>query len=238
MKQRLILFIQAMHLSQGKFEKEVGLSNGYVNNISKGIGADKLQRIATQYPDLNTDWLMTGEGKMLKSNIKINNNRKGKKIDASNGGYVHIGDKNTSATAAPSKLKTYPLIPIDAVAGFSDVDIAGVRFEDCKQYYVPDFEALGVQYLIKVSGSSMYPKYSSGDILACKKVTDILFVQWGKVYVIDSSQGALVKRIFEDKENPEHIICVSDNNEKYPPFSMPKNDIRSLSVVVASLRFD
>ncbi len=55
-KQRLIYFIKSKGFSQGRFEKEVGLSNGFVNNISKGIGADKLQRILRSFPDLNQSY--------------------------------------------------------------------------------------------------------------------------------------------------------------------------------------
>lgn len=64
-KERLILFIKSQNLSQGKFEKLLGFSNGYVNNISKGIGGDKLQRIIGAFPDLNTEWLLTGVGDMI-----------------------------------------------------------------------------------------------------------------------------------------------------------------------------
>lgn len=64
-KQRLIIFIKKKGLSQKRFEESVGLSNGYVNNISKGIGAEKLQRILYAFPDLNQTWLLTGEGPML-----------------------------------------------------------------------------------------------------------------------------------------------------------------------------
>lgn len=67
-KQRLIEFIKREGLSQSRFEKAVGLSNGYVNNISKGIGADKLQRITEKFPYLNAEWLLTGKGEMLKAN--------------------------------------------------------------------------------------------------------------------------------------------------------------------------
>lgn len=65
-KQRLIDFIKFKNLSQAKFEKAIGVSNGFVNNISKGIGADKLQRILNTYPELNSTWLLTGNGEMLK----------------------------------------------------------------------------------------------------------------------------------------------------------------------------
>ena len=69
-KERLILFIKHLSIGQGKFESRVGLSNGYVNNIRKSIQPDKLQKIALCYTELNTGWLMTGEGEMIKSDIK------------------------------------------------------------------------------------------------------------------------------------------------------------------------
>lgn len=125
-----------------------------------------------------------------------------------------------------------PLIPIDAVAGFPTNDFNGVTLADCEQYIIPEFSTKGAEFLIRVGGSSMYPKYSNGDLLACKKVPAITFFQWGKVYVLDTVQGALVKRIFPDNDNPDCVICQSDNKEKYPPFSLPKEEIRSLSIVL------
>ncbi len=64
-KERLIWFIKYLKLSQRKFEEKVGLSNGYINNISKGIGAEKLQKILYEFPNLNQEWLLTGKGDML-----------------------------------------------------------------------------------------------------------------------------------------------------------------------------
>lgn len=70
-KERLKTFIKLKGFGQGKFESMCGLSNGYVNNIRQSIQPDKLQKIALQFPDLNTGWLMTGEGEMLKNDIGI-----------------------------------------------------------------------------------------------------------------------------------------------------------------------
>ena len=40
----------------------------------------------------------------------------------------------------------------------------------------------------------MQPKYNSGDLVACRVVPLGTFFQWNKVYVLDTEQGALIKR--------------------------------------------
>jgi phage repressor protein C with HTH and peptisase S24 domain len=82
----------------------------------------------------------------------------------------------------------------------------------------------------------MQPKYNEGDLLACRMINEVLFFQWGKTYVLDTSQGVMVKNIYEDKENPKNVLLVSENAEKYPPFAIPRSDIRKLALVVGSLR--
>ncbi len=64
-KQRLIAFIKHLRMGQAKFEKSVGFSNGYINNIAKSIGSEKLQKILEVYPQLSHTWLLTGQGEML-----------------------------------------------------------------------------------------------------------------------------------------------------------------------------
>ena len=65
MKQRLMRFIKSQNLSQGKFERMCGMSNGYLCNIKQSIGSSKIQSIAMAFPQLNTEWLLTGVGDML-----------------------------------------------------------------------------------------------------------------------------------------------------------------------------
>lgn len=200
--------------NQRDFAENFGLSPSFFTEIKKGrsgISVNRLQNITEDYLEYK-DWLITGNNSPFSS-----------------------GESEFSSDKTPRK--NYPLIPIEAVAGYGTGE-NNIIYEECEQYQIPIFEEKGMEFLIRVSGSSMYPKYSNGDILACRKIREILFFQWGKVYVIDSSQGQLVKRIFEDKENPDNIICVSENKEDYPPFSMPKDDIRSLSIVLGVVRME
>lgn len=66
-KERLISFIKTQDISINKFEKLCGLSTGYVRNMRVSIQPNKIKNIATVFPMLNTGWLLTGEGLMLKS---------------------------------------------------------------------------------------------------------------------------------------------------------------------------
>lgn len=206
-------YIENMGITVREFERVCGMANGYVRGIDSSIGEKKLKTISLMYPNLNIEWLLTGEGEMLK-------------------------DSQRNAAVSKKPTGSLPLIPIEAVAGFPGDDETGVKLVDCEQYHVPEFAAKGAQFLIRVSGSSMYPKYSNGDILACRKIDSVTFFQWGKVYVLDTNQGALVKRLFEDEENQNNVVCHSDNHENYPNFKIPKSEIRSLSIVLGVIRLE
>jgi hypothetical protein len=64
-KQRLVRFAKYKCKSVRAFEMATNLTVGYINAIRVSIQPDKIQRIASYYPDLNIDWLMTGNGEML-----------------------------------------------------------------------------------------------------------------------------------------------------------------------------
>ena len=220
-KERLEHFIAAMGYSVREFERAIGVSNGTVRHITDALSANLKEKISANFPQLSMNWLLTGEGEMLRSS--------------------KAAPSQPDAKARPVLKEVtkggLPLIPIDAVAGFNGWDECGVSELDCTHYDVPDFETAHADFLIRVSGSSMYPKYSSGDILACRKIDEITFLQWGKIYVIDSRQGAMVKRLFPMESNADMVLCKSDN-PNYPPFELPKEEIRSLSIVVGAIRLE
>lgn len=68
-KERIKLFLQHLKIGQNSFEAKIGWSNGYINN-TKNISADKLKQVFNEYPQLNLEWLITGEGEMINPFIK------------------------------------------------------------------------------------------------------------------------------------------------------------------------
>ena len=227
MNERLRFFIENEGLSVRQFESLIGSSDGKIAKFiasNSSLKSDTLIKVMEIFPHLSINWLLTGEGEMLLSSS-----------DKHEGTTKELR-RNLEETTDLSKAGI-PLIPVDAVAGFNGIDSPTIQIHDCQRYLVPEFQQLNAEFMIRVSGSSMYPKYSSGDILACRKLTSYNFIQWGKIYVIDSEQGAMVKRLFPCDEQPDCVTCKSDN-PNYPPFKLPTTEIRSLSIVLGSIRFE
>lgn len=127
-----------------------------------------------------------------------------------------------------------PLIPVNAVGGYLSGTSDAIMDYDCDMYTMPLFR--GADFLIKVEGDSMMPKYMPGDIVACKKVEGRLWFQWGKVYVVDTKQGALIKRI--EPADEDGCICLCSENEKYKPFKLYAEDINGVALVKGVIRVE
>ena len=71
-KNRVLEFIRYKQIPVKQFEAKSKLSNGYISSMRKGFGTGKLENVLNAFPDLNRDWLLHGEGNMLKSRLKHN----------------------------------------------------------------------------------------------------------------------------------------------------------------------
>lgn len=65
-KDRTLRFVAYKGLSIKKFEEMCGLSNGYLNSMKSGYGNAKLMQVLAAFPELNRDWLVYGEGEMIR----------------------------------------------------------------------------------------------------------------------------------------------------------------------------
>ncbi|MDE6072086.1 MAG: hypothetical protein K2G53_05985 [Muribaculaceae bacterium] len=65
-KERLIAFLEYKGINKSEFGRRIGVSNAFVTSMRKSIQPDKIALIQKEFPDLNTSWLLTGEGEMLK----------------------------------------------------------------------------------------------------------------------------------------------------------------------------
>lgn len=57
---RIRQWIESKGFTKSDFYQKTGLSNGYLDKV-KELGADKIERIITAYPEIDLYWLITGK---------------------------------------------------------------------------------------------------------------------------------------------------------------------------------
>lgn len=230
----------------GAFERSIGASKGVLSRaIANGtdIQAKWLEKIVENYPLYSAEWLLTGEGEMLKASISSTNDTscdEKKEIGVEKNEEIQRqSEKNCDYSSRIHKLpevctEGIPLIPASAMAGAFTSDISVMEYE-CEHYIIPDFK--GADFLIRVKGDSMQPTYYSGDLVACQKISmNDIFFQWNKTYVLDTDQGPLIKRVLPSQNN-NSILIVSDN-ENYPPFELDKSQLHAIALVRGIIRLE
>lgn len=91
--------------------------------------------------------------------------------------------------------------------------------------------------MIEISGDSMVPRFYPGDIIACSILHNPKFIQWNKSHLIATEeQGLIVKRLMPG-DTPDCLQAVSENKE-YPPFFIPKEEIKAIALVVGSIHVE
>lgn len=204
-------------------------------NIGRVLRDDKnapsfklLADLTRVFPNLNFTWLLSGIGNIMvadTSDIKPQTNVKSLQLMEPKSAYItSIIDKTA-----------IPLVDVRAAAGFGSASFAISESDIQAHYVVPDFEE--INFMLRVVGNSMYPKYTSGDVIACRIVKNIQFIQWGKAYLVATGdQGLLIKRIMPT--NDSKVIEMQSDNPAYPPFLINMSDIQGLALVVGTIRLE
>lgn len=133
--------------------------------------------------------------------------------------------------------KAIPLVNVKAVGGFGNESFS-INKEDIKEYYViPKFKYNRIDFMIEVTGTSMSPRYISGDIVACQIIKNNSFIQWNRVHVIATrDQGIILKRIQQSSKTGYFRVLA--DNPAFPPFDIPISEITGLALVAGGVTIE
>lgn len=117
-----------------------------------------------------------------------------------------------------------PLIPVEAHAGSLAEFADAVREYDCEMIVSP---VRGASFAIQVTGNSMAPAYPSGAKILCQRIDETAFIEWGRVYLLDTVNGAILKQV-RKSDAPGCVTCCSLNTApEYAPFDVECQHIRA-----------
>lgn len=194
-------------LNSGEFASKAGIDPRNYSSIETGkrtIGERVLRDICNAF-DVNIDWILTGEGDMLKG---------GSSIRHENGSSPQINYEN----------KGVPYYDVDFIAGFDLVQNDQTQTPSC---YIDFPQYNNSTYWVNITGKSMEPLISQGDMIAIKELPDWqTYILYGEIYAIVTDEYRTIKKIRKGSDG-NNILLVPLNPE-YDSQEIPKSIIRSV----------
>ena len=217
--ERVLQYIEYKGVSKYKFYKETGLSNGFLDK-NRNIGSDKCEIISSHYKDLSLNWLITGEGDMLKTQPYQESST------------TTIIQEDGAAYNGTIPKGAIPFYNLPVSAGQSVLSIEGAIKPDG---YIKDIPGVkNTEAFLPVHGYSMYPEIKEGAIMGVKKSNNWDTLNTQHKYLIITHEDRMVKYIEHDEINTDILWCLSPNYKRFKIFKSEIIDIHRVTFVMNS----
>ena len=212
--------LEDKHLIRGKSDlaKHLGTYNHVINSILQGkrnLTVEQIHQLCETF-DIDANYLFGLDVPPFR-NLSAND----RAFSATNGSeMIHNGRQNIR------------LVPQKALAGYA-VDFQDpTYFKELPSFSIPGME--GELLAFPVSGDSMLPTITSGDLVICEALERPLdgtfpVIRDNEVYVI-VSDVVVVKRIQQLKTDGEvtQLRLISDNASVYQPYQLDLEEIKQV----------
>jgi phage repressor protein C with HTH and peptisase S24 domain len=235
--------------SMNSFAYNVGIQPTNFGKMMSGTQkiTDRTRRmIEARFPDLNFDWLLTGEGEMLRENaprpIAQQNNPHSPGARMENNYYMHGGTEGGNIAAQNLEIKSAsedacPIIP-SYMYNMPDYDIyANIKNEAASMeiFSVQGFMKQ-VDIIYRVQDNSMTPTFTCGDLIGIRRLPETEHIVNGDYYVIDTKPHGARLRILIENSDSYTLRTTDANRDRYTDFDVAKNEIISIFAVVFLFR--
>lgn len=242
-KERLIAFINYLGMSKNAFENACGLSTRYVSNISASVSPDKLKQISLKFPELNVEWLLTGQGDMLREILSTSTISGDITVNGNHNSHIGHGQRNMPAVIEikesgvevecpncgeiieVAETALTPLVPHEVMLR-PDTNLA--------QYVKKNPEKLSTINLAQLFGNdaiaieidtrAMEPEFKEGHFLMIRKLPDLSYARAdGTAYVVDAIRPHALLRYLTRERDGSYVLTAE--NEKRTPIYLKAEEI-------------
>lgn len=213
-KANILKYLDFKGISKYKFYQETGISNGILSQ-KNGLSEENTLKILSHYPDVNPSWLLSGDGNML---------------------TTENDDRNLSIVNDPkvSYSKGVPYYDVDFIGGF-DLVINDQSIEP--QYYIDFAPFNDADCWVNVTGKSMSPFISHGDLVALKEMQNWKdFMLYGEIYAIITDDFRTIKIVSKGTKQ-DHIKLIPYNKgNEFVEQDLPSRLVNKVFAVKGSIK--
>lgn len=227
-KERIVQFLEKQSISKTRFYSQTGVANGTLDKKS-GITGDTITKIYNAYPEINLEWLISGEGDMLKSSVFSLHSD----LESLREQYAAVLNVD---------LETIPetdLIKMDAPLEY--IPIFTYKASPCCLGYVSIPKLGTCDGACYVKTDSMYPVIKPGDIVCYKTANNTDTIHWGEMYMLyvmlDDEEYLTIKTL-ERSPLGEEWVRLTGYNAKYHAKDIPLKDIEWKALIKAHVNYN
>lgn len=236
-KNRTKKFIEYKGLTVSGFEELCDLSNGYISSMRKGYGREKLNNVLNAFPDLNRDWLLYGEGDMIKvpATMTVFNATPEERQDAESGMDLSVVPAEI-VEEIEEKVKEEMAIPIitPEIASAPNTNIKKYirdKGDELKRIYINDLTQ-GAKVAECVESTSMWPTFQPGDWVFVKFIDKDSIID-GKTYYFDLNTLPTMIRKVKIENNKLRLIA---KNPNYGDIIIKHDEVNNIAKIVGMWR--
>lgn len=231
-KNRVLHFIEEQGIVKEDFYRRTAIapSNFKGKGGESELGGDKLVNILTSYPQIEPNWLMLGEGEMLKAGAL-------RTVIVPGTGEAYNVRKLRSD--GKKDVQLIPLYDVNATAGVTDLLSDTDRRHQVPIDYIKIPNMPRCDGALRITGDSMYPLLKSGDIVLFKELNDKSNIIWGEMYlaaVRHNGDEYFFSKYIQRSEREGYARFVSENRH-HQPVEFPIDSIVAIALIKASIRF-
>lgn len=204
-KDRILQYIEYKGISKYECYQNTGITNGILSQ-KNGMTEDSILKFLSYYKDVNPDWLILGQGSMLREENKI----------------ADLISYDPSVGV--------PYYDVDFTAGFDAIFNNQTLLPAHNIVFKPFEEA---QLWCNVTGDSMADRINSGDIIALKEIS-LESILYGEIYAVVLDDVRTVK-ILRKSSDPNRLRFIPINKE-YDEQEFEKCRIQRVYAVLGSIR--
>lgn len=233
-KKRLELFCERKQISIGYFCREARISNSYFNNVKGEMGTAIKGKIKNTYPELNLDWLLTGEGEMLQvpATVNIYNPSAEERREASEGIDLSVipAEVVEEIRREVKEEETVPIVP-NEIASKAETDIKKYVNDNAGELEVFDPRTMTVTVDVaeRVHTTSMLPTFVPGDIVFIRFLKDKTKIIDGRTYYFDTKTRPTMIRIV--KLLPDGGLRLIAQNPRFGDIVTTFDDILNIAEI-------
>ena len=238
-KERVLYISESKGITREKFFEDLGITYGNFKGKAKekALSSDVLAKIITKYPEISSEWLLTGNGEMLKSEgaTEVINTPRVEIIEP-----IKVEGRSLMPKVVvvdDDDNDRIPLVSVKAQAGYLEGYDDSNYIEELPTYSLPEMRN-GTYRMFQVSGFSMYPTLQDGSYVIGKFVEDWEWLGDNRVCVVVTERdGVIVKRVTNRAREKGFLYCKSDNRD-YKHIKVMLEDIKEIWECQAHISFE